>query len=144
MKYWNAQAREYYDQLFSNINVCDDTVMAYVRERLKYAIAKRSPEMVCAILRYCDENSDESAKVRFSAAIRSMSLKLYDVAYACWDDDGNSFLYVDDDPDMPEGIESARILRDLCASMQELQMKLHKQTEATIDGELCELLNRVI
>lgn len=144
MKYWTAGAQEYYDQFFSNIRVCDETVVRYIRERLNYGLAARSPEMVCAILRYCDENCDESPKIRFSAAIRSMSLKMYDVAYACWDDEGKSFLYVDDDPDMPEGVHSARVLRDLCASMEDLQRKLHTQTEATIDGELCELLSRVI
>lgn len=145
MRYWTDRAREFYDQLFQNITKCDETVMEYVRERTGYAIEMRSPEMVSAIMLFCDRHYGDSAKFRFGTAIRAMELKLYDVAYACWDDEGRSFLYVDeDDADFPSGVQSAVVLRDLCANMMNLQSKLARQTQATIDGELCDLLSRVI
>ena len=145
MRYWTDRSQEFYDQLFQNITKCDETVMQYVRERTEYAIELRSPEMVSAIMLFLDRHYDDSAKFRFATAIRAMELKFYDVAYACWDDEGRSFLYVDeDDADFPSGVQSAVVLRDLCANMMSLQAKLASQTEAEIDGELCDLLSRVI
>ena len=147
MRYWTERSQELFHQLFQNIvpsETCTEPVMEYIRERIGYAIDIRSPEMVCAIMRFCDDNCDDSAKVRFATAIRAMDIKCYDIAYACWDDEGRSFLYVDSDPDFPRGVHSAEVLRDLCANMMNLQGKLRSQTEATIDGELCDLLQRVI
>ena len=145
MRYWTERAREIYASMFQNIERCDETVVEYVRARIAHALDIKCPETVCAVMRYCDANYEESARVRFSTAIRAMERKSYDVAYACWDDEGASFLYVDDDdPNFPPGVRSAEVLRDLCANMMSLQAKLRAQTEASIDGELCDLLNRII
>ena len=144
MRYWTDRSQEFYEQLFQNITHCDETVMKYVRDRTEYAIQIRSPEMVAGIMLFCDRHYDESAKFRFGTAIRAMELKFYDVAYACWDDEGRSFLYVDEDDNFPTGVRSAVVLRDLCANMMSLHSKLARQTEATMDGELCDLLSRVI
>ena len=144
MRYWTERARAIHSQMFRNIERFDDTVIEYARGRIEHALNIQCPETVCAVMRYFDANYEESAKVRFATAIRAMERKLYDVAYACWDDEGASFLYVDDDPDFPPGVRSAEVLRDLCANMMCLQGKLRAQTEASIDGELCDLLNRII
>ena len=145
MRYWTDTAKVFYEQLFGNIASCNDGVVDYVKKRLKYAVETGSPEMVCAILLYCDTNVAESAKIRFSTAIRAMEKKRYDIAYACWDDEGRSFEYTDeDDPEFPDGAHSGRVLRDLCDSMMSLQHKLSEQVEQTIDNDLCGLLSRII
>lgn len=144
MRYWNDAAKSMHEQLFQNIAAWDEGVLRYVRERLQYAFDIKSPEMVCAIMRFCDARYEDSARLRFATAIRAMDARLYDIAYACWDDGGESFLYVDDDPDFPTGVRSASVMRDLCGNIMGLQGKLRAQSDNVIDGELCDLLSRMM
>lgn len=145
MRYWTDRAREIYTQLFQDLDIGDPHEVAkYVRAHVTCAIQAKSPEMTCAIMRFCDEKTDDAPKVRFGTAIRAMALKLYDIAYACWDDEGRSFLYVDDDPEFPTGVQSGVVLRDLCENIMKLQEKVLSQTDNVIEGELCELLEKII
>lgn len=146
MKYWNAKSQQVYDTLCENSQVDGNVIgfeMATMKQIVSNTLDQKCPFTICAILRFCDEHQSDSSRIRFSTAVRSMSMKLYDVAYACWDDGGQAFSDVEDDATFPTGVQASSILRDLCGSMLDLQNKLRERDSEIINNELCDLMDRV-
>lgn len=120
-------------------------VTTTVREHVRTALGQDSPDALRGVLRFSDARCEECAHVRFETAVKSIALKRYDMACVAWDDGGRVFFSDSDDPDLgTDGAYPARVLRDLCASMVALQGKLARLTSHEIDGELCEMLGRVL
>ncbi len=71
-------------------------------------------------------------------------LKSLPELYACWDDEGEKFLDVDDEQEFPTGVQVSCILRDMCGSMFDLMRNIVERQSDIINNELCELMSRVI
>ena len=147
MKYWNAKSKECFDSLCRK-SLVEGVITGFDNHSIKRfidtALAERCPYKISAILKFCDKYQAEPARIRFSTAVKSMSMKMYDVAYACWDDEGETFLDVDDEQEFPTGVQASCILRDLCGSMFDLQRNIVERQSDIINNELCELMSRVI
>lgn len=149
MRFWTDRASEMYAQIAATAvarregETDADALLRTAREQMTLAIASADPELACAVLRFCDAHTDRAVEERFAGAIRAMAARRFDVAYACWDDDGRVFSDGSDDPHLPDGRFSGSVLRDLCGTIVELQERLRRQTHAEIDGDLCTLLQRL-
>ena len=144
MKYWTQTAIKMYDVMFAETtgSLSGKDIDAYIKSRLDFAVASRSPEMVCGVLKFADRFYSNPVNLRFSMAIQSMKMKMYEVAYACWDDEGVCFSPDKEEEEVvPSGVEAAVVLRDLCESISVLQEKVLK---SEIDNGLSALLQTII
>lgn len=143
MKYWTQTAINLFDRMFAETtgSLPEKEIDEYVKTRLDFAMSSRSPELVCGVLRFADRFHSNPVNLRFSMAIQSMKMKMYEVGYACWDDDGVCFSPDKDEEVVPSGVEAAVVLRDLCESISVLQEKVLK---SEIDDGLSALLQTII
>lgn len=104
---------------------------ALLWELAEGALIARDPESVYGVLRVAD-TYDFAAEMRFSIAMKSMTSKCYDCAYAAWDDGGNCWCKAssDDDSHVPASDECANTMKSVCVSM----------LESTPENQLCDMM----
>ncbi len=149
MRYWTFAAEDMYNRFATTIHnqEWDEAVHKMVQEQIQEAIALSSPEMMCALMKFTDDFSDDPPGFRFYTGIRCMSNKNYDLAYACWDDNGAAFITTKDHARYLQGSSIAcpsKVIRDLCGNILDLQKKLSVQTQSSVDTELSDLLGRIL
>jgi hypothetical protein len=144
MRYWTPAAQDAYRHLVEGFDARTVGAAEFFDARIARAVELGSADMVCAVLRLSDEHGDDPPAIRFFAAIACMARKQYDLAYACWDDGGAVFADRRGDAVFPPDMQPSAVMRDLCGNMLELQRKLHEQSARAVDGELCDLLAKVL
>nr|WRJ69856.1 hypothetical protein TetV2_00411 [Oceanusvirus sp.] len=138
-RYWSERAAKAHDDVLARVPKDRPEREAYLWTCVNMALEARDPQSLCGVFRVCDL-CDAGTDMRFATAIRAMSARAYDCAYAAWDDAGQCWSQESETPNVPSSRAAAEAIKSACEPLIE-NCRLSDEAESSLCAGIREKLS---